>query len=84
MLIPSLYWIATGSGAAPSSAAPEYPSLIQAAFRVVFLIAPLFALAGMALMRAPKTTPTEGDVEPFGPAAPSAVVGGGNHEIPQV
>lgn len=53
VLIPSLYWAATGSGAAPSGTSPAYPELFQAAFRVTFLVAPLFALAGAALLRAP-------------------------------
>jgi EmrB/QacA subfamily drug resistance transporter len=62
VLIPSMYWIAVGAGAAPSGGAPGYPHLFQAAFRVVFSSTPLIALAGMVLMRAPERAPSEGEL----------------------
>lgn len=57
-LVPSLYWLAVGAGAAPSVHAANYPDLMREAFRVSFLVLPAFAVAGLLLMRAPEPRET--------------------------
>ena len=52
-LAPTIYWAAIGAGS-PSIASPAYPQLFLGAFRAAFLVVPVFALVGIALLSPPK------------------------------
>ena len=83
-LVPSLYWLAIGAGASPSSHTPGYALLFRDAFRVSFVVAPIVALLGLLLMRAPQPAPVEpavtgaGDAGAAGSTGAAGKAGAGN------
>jgi EmrB/QacA subfamily drug resistance transporter len=55
-LVPALYWMSVGAGAAPAADSAGYPALFGAGFRVSFVVAGVLALLGPLLAHAPVPT----------------------------